>query len=160
MNIRFYLFVVGIVGIMGCSKGIDVEAEKQAILALMEKNSQALLNGDIEMMRDIIPNESKYIIHQGEVLKEETEVLLEYMQEQFEQGRYVSSTQLQDPVISLSKDGTMAWTAGQIIFEFVPSDTTMKPRKIVDAALMVFEKQNGKWVNTASAETFPVEKNR
>jgi hypothetical protein len=64
---------------------------------------------------------------------------------------YHEYVDLEDPVVRISDDGSMAWTITRVR---VRRTQNGQERGFVYAGMMTFEKRNGQWLRTGNASTF------
>jgi ketosteroid isomerase-like protein len=138
----------------GCQQQASIEKEKQAISQLFEDNVHGLLNRDVEGLISLVADD-RVVVEDGQILQPTHEETRKELQTQFKIGKYKSLTVLTPPIIHISSDGKTAWCASQAKLKFAGnvSDGQTEEVEFIDAALTVFEKRNGRWVEVANAET-------
>ena len=71
--------------------------------------------------------------------------------------RYTGVTALDTPVVHLSPDGRMAWVITRYRFPYTHKNAAGADQQdaVIDALLVVYEKEGSRWVGAALAQTFP-----
>ena len=133
----------------------DLEKDKAEILALHRAAIQAHLEKNVEFfVQDVSDN---YVsVSRGEIThptEEETRVrFTNYLHN----TTFAEYQDLQDPIIHVSSDGTMAWSIVQVRIRGTRkmTDQSEVDFDTVSAWIMVYENVNGRWVRTANVSTF------
>jgi hypothetical protein len=147
---------VGLALIAGCGPSVDVEAEKAAILAMLEANARGALEGDVALRASLVGSE--VIVASGGQIDTVTKAeLVEGWEELHSGGRYVEAVFLAGPEISVSGDGTMAWAygAGRLQYAYQDSTGAEQIDTMVVSMLDVFGKTDSGWVLVACGESGP-----
>ena len=133
--------------ITGCNSRIEIDKEKEkaAIIKLQSDAKKVLIAGDFDSLLEFSLQEF-YEVSNGE-MKKNTHAK---MRENFEKGpkfKEVEIIELEEPIIRISNDGTMAWAIGKRRFSYTYENSTdPESRQISEYSyLQIFEKEYGKW---------------
>jgi ketosteroid isomerase-like protein len=149
-----FMPVILIALLLGCQNRVDIEKEKVEILKLHELNNQALLEENVETMFSVYP-EGVLLVSDGKVEKStraETEKIFKSL---FSSVDYSETGDIEEPIIHVSADGSMAWAITQFRLKLSYQDSTGIEKSFEDlgAELLVYEKRNSQWVLVAAAES-------
>ncbi len=148
-------FSIAVVVMLGCTRPkVDLMAERAAVLKTVAAENAHLLASDTAALRADLPaGDTAYNVVNGQImLMTRANVVAAY---DFANVRYTAVTTLDSPVVHLSPDGRMAWVVVQFRFTYTDRKTAAEQHELINAALAVYEKQGGRWVGTALAQTFP-----
>ena len=132
-----------------CQPKVDLEKEKQKILSYLETCEKAQIENDWETWATLYAENSVYII-KGEIKNYTNDELKELLKESFtnRKVKYTSFDNLSDPIIHISKDGSMAWYIVNYKFNFTLTDSLGHEieESSISSSLFILEKENSKWV--------------
>jgi hypothetical protein len=76
--------------------------------------------------------------------------------EYFRGAKYYEWDDVEEPILRISKDGSMAWMITRVRVRRTQKDAAGVEReeKFVYAGIMTYEKQAGKWMRVANVSTF------
>lgn len=134
---------------------VDPEKEKAELLRLHRQGREAHFKTDVEMLLADSPEES-LSVSAGKVNRARKAGVRRMFTEYFRGAKYYEWDDTEEPIIRVSKDGSMAWMITRVRVRRVQKDKagTEVEEKFVYAGLTTYEKQGGKWVRTANASTF------
>jgi ketosteroid isomerase-like protein len=142
-----FCFLFGI----ACQQTVNFEKEKSEITKLHENMLQGFLNNDIEMLLSVYP-EGSISIKGGMVGKNTREKSKQIFEETVKFATFTEATDIEEPIIGISADGSMAWAISQIKFKVTPKETGESAERIL-AELRVYEKKDSKWILVAYSES-------
>ena len=130
----------------------DREADRGALLAHHEASLQAHRENNPEwFIRD---RADEYImVSRGEILRPTSEQTLARFKDYLGRTRFTEYRDLVPPVVRISDDGTMGWIAVQVKIAGVQTQPDGTEEKIdaVWAWVSMYEKHEGRWINTGNA---------
>jgi hypothetical protein len=141
---------------IGCERGVDIEAEKSAILAIMTADDQALLDGVIKKeTKDVLESES-FNIKEGKIEKLTVAEVNRRNQTLLDRGKFKRIENLQGPYVNISPDAKMAWVVVQTKFVIAYTDSSGEEKEWegLESRLEVYEKKARKWKSVACAQTY------
>lgn len=136
-------------------------SEKKKILEMDDLNIKALIDKDLNLIRQIeaCSPDSLITIVNGKIiwpknsrLRTDAELIGDY---NFNAVKYTEIVRVKDPIINFSSDGCMAFFAGEDRFasEFTDSLGNINKEGFVLAYLAVYEKRDTCWAMVAFAQT-------
>jgi hypothetical protein len=152
--ISIVLLVVGL-NVAQIRSTVDLEKERVELLRLHKADREAHLRTDVELLQRSSPEEfisvSRGKIHRA-TKSDERRLFTEY----FRGAKYYEWDDLEEPIVRVSKDGSMAWMITRVRVRRTQRDATgaEKEEKFVYVGIMTYEKQAGKWVRVANVSTF------
>ena len=134
---------------------VNSEKEKAELLRLHRAAREAHFKTDVDML---FANslEERISVSRGKVSRsgraEGRRVFAEY----FRGAKYYEWDDLEEPIIRVSDDASMAWMITRIRVRRVQRDAAGAEReeKFVYAGIMTYEKRGGKWMRVANVSTF------
>ncbi len=152
--VSIVLFAVGL-NVAQTGSAVDLEKERAALLRLHKADREAHFRTDVELLQRSSPEEfisvSRGKIHRA-TKSDERKLFTEY----FRGAKYYEWDDLEEPIVRVSRDGSMAWMITRVRVRRTQKDATgaEKEQKFVYAGIMTYEKQAGKWVRVANVSTF------
>ena len=152
--ISIVLFAVGL-NVAQTGSAVDLEKERAELLRLHKADREAHFKTDIELLQRSSPEEfisvSRGKIHRA-AKSDERKLFTEY----FKGAKYYEWDDLEEPIIRVSKDGSMAWMITRVRVRRTQKGAAgeEKEEKFTYAGIMTYEKQAGKWVRVANVSTF------
>ena len=134
---------------------VDLEKEKAELLRLHKADREAHLRTDVELLQRSSPEEfisvSRGKIHRAQK-SDERKLFTEY----FRGAKYYEWDDAEDPIVRVSKDGSMAWMITRVRVRRTQKGPTdeEKEEKFIYAGIMTYEKVDGRWVRVANVSTF------
>lgn len=141
--------------ISNCAQqNVDIEEEKKALFAEIEKCDQAFQEGDVEKALEYI-GESFYLVYNGiiENRKKEDQMIKKNNQlNELRESKQTVERKLVSRLLNISGDGKMAW--GIFKYDITIHDDSSKNQKEIkytNVHLMIFEKMGSVWILKANA---------
>ena len=134
---------------------VDLEKEKAELLRLHRSGREAHFKTDVELLLANSPEE--YVgVRAGKISRSTKAGARKMFTEYFRGAKYYEWDDLEEPIIRVSKDGSMAWMITRVRVRRVQKDKAGAEveEKFVYAGLTTYEKQGGKWMRAANASTF------
>ena len=135
-----------------CSEKVDLAKEIEAIRKIEEARNNSVLSNDPELSLAFKATHRLQIgcVEEGKFIptKEFTRVDSSSVLKMFDKTRYKKIEQLTPRIIRVSKDGTMAWviTHEKLTMGYIRNyGDEWKEFEYNEAALIVYEKLDGKW---------------
>jgi ketosteroid isomerase-like protein len=131
---------------------IDLEKERYALIRRHIQDRKAHFEKDIATLLSGIADE-QINLRDGRVITSSRADAKNRFTNYFGQvAEFLHWDDLQQPIIRISQDGTMAWMINRIRLHYRSVDN--EEADMICAWLMVYEKQNDDWVAVANASTF------
>ncbi len=152
--ISIVLFAVSL-NIAPTQSTLDLEKEKAELLRLHKSDREAHFKTDVDLLQASAPEEF-IAVSDGKIYRttkqEERRQFVDY----FKGAKYYEWDNVEEPIVRVSKDGSMAWMITRIRSRRTQKDAAGKEteQKFIYAGIMTYEKQNGKWVRVANVSTF------
>lgn len=154
MKLTFVLFVMTIL-CFSCQQKPDKEELKKEILAIhhnlikahLEKNPEFFIQN---MSDDFVS------IKKGDILHPDKEEIQTSMTDYINNTTFTEYKDLQEPIIGLSDDGTVAWCIVQVLVqgERKLTDGTFREIDFTCAWMTLYRKTENGWVTEVEASTF------
>ncbi len=132
-----------------------LEREKAELLRLHRDAREAHFRTDVELLlRD--EAEGFVTVSRGKVHRPRREETRRQFEEYFRGAKYYEWDDLEEPIIRVSRDATMAWMITRIRVRRVRRDASGGEReeRFVYAGIMTYEKRGGRWTRVANVSTF------
>jgi hypothetical protein len=148
------LFVVGAWAAQGWQGGAQEKAEAE-LLRLHRADREAHLKTDVDLLQAHSPDEfitvSRGRIHRPKKA-DERKMFTEY----FKGAKYYEWDDAEEPIIRVSRDGSMGWVITRVRVRRTQTDAAGREveEKFVYAGIMTYEKRDGKWFRVANVSTF------
>jgi hypothetical protein len=152
----FFSIVLFTVGLTVAQTGfaLDLEKEKAELLRLHKADREAHFKTDVELLQRSSPEEfiavSRGKIHRSKK-SDERKMFTEY----FKGAKYDEWDDLEEPIVRVSKDGSMAWAITRLRVKRTQKDGAGKDKeeKFTYAGIMTYEKADGRWMRVANVST-------
>jgi len=133
----------------------NLEREKAELLRLHRSAREAHFKTDVEMLFENSPEEM-ISVSRGKISRPGKAEGRKMFAEYFRGAKYYEWDDAEEPIISISKDASMAWMITRIRVRRVQRDAAGAEReeKFVYAGIMTYEKRDGRWVRVANVSTF------
>lgn len=130
--------------------------DRIALLAHHRKDRQAHFERNPELMTHDQPAEGFISVRQGQILRVSKTDAVRSAQTSFAGASYEKWDDLEEPIISISHDGSMAWMIVRVLVErtITDPDGAKKAEHFVYAGITTYEKRNGQWLKVVNASTF------
>jgi hypothetical protein len=154
MRIATYIILhLCIFSLISCSRA-DIEKEKQRLLATYKQDRKAHILGDFNAVRDS-RTDSFISVHDGTVYKFNPQQTKDSLQKFFKTAQYDNWDDLEQPIISIAKDGSMAWLIYKVYVRRLQQNNkgSITQEEFIFAGMNTYTKSDGRWVHTANVLT-------
>ena len=133
----------------------NLEKEKAELLRLHKAAREAHFKTDAELLLENSPEEM-ISVSRGKINRSGKAAGLKVFTEYFRGAKYYEWDDVEEPIIRVSKDGSMAWMITRIRVRRVQRDAAgaEQEERFVYAGIMTYEKRDGRWVRVANVSTF------
>ena len=134
---------------------VDTEREKAELLRIHKADREAHFRTDVNLLQERSPA-VLISVRSGRIERTSKADERAHFEEYFRGARYYEWDDLEEPIISVSGDGSMAWMITRIRVRRVQKDASggEREQKFVYAGIMTYEKKDGTWVRVANVSTF------
>lgn len=138
---------------------VDVGKEKAELLRVHKADREAHLKTDVDLLQERSP-EQFIAVSEGKIYRASRAEERKHFAEYFRGAKYYEWDDVEEPIIRVSKDASMAWMITRVRVRRVQKDASGAEReqKFVYAGIMTYEKKGGKWVRVANVSTFEPQK--
>lgn len=145
--------------LVACQPRVDLQKEKEEVLMAYNDLVNSLLTEDIDLLSSVQADTIHYVLD-GYIEIIDLEKDMENKKGIFTGVDYEELKTLDEPIIHVSDDGTMAWLISSlnIKMSFPDSEGETMYREARDAFLLVFEKYEEGWRLVCNAQTIEQEK--
>jgi hypothetical protein len=136
------------------SKLADPEKSREEILRMHASDLAAVVHGDASDMASRLA--AKLVtVDGGHIDRLTREELLGHMTEFFKDSQHRAADDLETPIIQVSEDGKMAWAIFRTRYrrDEVKPGGKIENSESISASVFIYEKNDEKWLVTASATT-------
>jgi hypothetical protein len=154
MRTLLFLFVLSAM-LTACSSPVNLEKEKEMLLAIHKKGREKHFNLDAEAMGDGAVD-SLITVYGGNVTRVTKEQVVSRFKRSFEGAEYSKWDDLEEPVVRISDDATLAWVIVRLEVQRTKRDSTGKtnPEAFIYAGITAYKKVNSDWTREANVSTF------
>ena len=140
---------------MQSAPSIDLEKQKAELLRIHRADREAHFKTDVELLQHSAPEEF-IAVSSGKIDRIKKADEEKQFREYFAGAKYYEWDDLEQPIIRVSNDGSMAWMITRIRVRRTQRDREGKQveRKFVYAGIMTYEKRDKKWIRIANVSTF------
>ena len=133
----------------------DLEKEKAELLRLHQADREAHFKTDVEKLLEQAPEEF-ISVGRGKITKQSKDDTRKFFTGYFRDAKYYEWDDVEEPIVSVSNDATMAWMITRTRIRRVQktADGAEKEEKAVYAGIMTYEKRDGRWLRVANVSTF------
>jgi len=133
----------------------NLEKEKAELLRLHKAAREAHFKTDVELLLGNSPEEM-ISVSRGKISRPGKADMRKVFTEYFRGAKYYEWDDVEEPIIRVSKDASMAWMITRIRVRRVQRDSAGAEReeRFVYAGIMTYEKRDGRWVRVANVSTF------
>ncbi|MCM3904320.1 MAG: hypothetical protein ND866_21710 [Pyrinomonadaceae bacterium] len=134
---------------------VDLEKEKAELLRLHKVDREAHFKTDVDLLQQSSPEEF-ISVSEGKIYRTNKAAERKQFEGYFRGAKYYEWDDIEEPIISISRDGSMAWMVTRIRVRRTQKDAAgvETERKFIYAGIMTYEKKAGKWVRIANVSTF------
>ena len=139
----------------GAQPSANLDREKAELLRLHKSSREAHFKTDVDLLLGNSPEEM-ISVSRGKISRSSKADGRRMFTEYFRGAKYYEWDDIEEPIIRVSQDATMAWVITRIRVRRVQKDATGAEReeKFVYAGIMTYEKRDGRWVRVANVSTF------
>jgi hypothetical protein len=133
----------------------DPALERAELLRLHARDRTAHFETDVDLLLER-SSEEMLFVSEGEIRRtgkaEQRQMLGDY----FRDAKYDEWEDLEEPIVRVSDDGSMAWMIIRLRVRRTQRDATGADREqaFVYAGITTYEKVNGEWLEVANVSTF------
>lgn len=148
------IFIAGAVGARA-QAAANLEKEKAELLRLHKSSREAHFQTDVELLLANSPEEM-ISVSRGKINRPGKADTRRMFAEYFRGAKYYEWDDVEEPIIRVSEDASMAWMITRIRVRRVQKDAAGAEReeKFVYAGITTYEKRGGRWVRVANVSTF------
>lgn len=134
---------------------VDLNHEREKLLALHALDRQAHFNLDAESL-SVNTIDTFIYVGDGKINYIRKADQINGFKEYFKDATYSKWDNLEEPIIQISEDGTVAWmiTRVEVARAHVDSLGNQKSINFIYAGIMTYKKENGEWAKQANVSTF------
>ncbi|HEV3470520.1 MAG TPA: nuclear transport factor 2 family protein [Pyrinomonadaceae bacterium] len=134
---------------------VDLEKEKAELLRLHREAREAHFKTDPARLQEGSAEEFVYV-RDGRIGRVSRADQVKRYEGYFKGAKYFEWDDVEEPIVSVSQDGSMAWMITRIRVRRTQKDAAGKEQeeKFVYAGIMTYEKRDGKWIRVANVSTF------
>jgi hypothetical protein len=142
-------------GVAPFALAADPELEKQALLRLHEADRKAHFDTDVDALMRGSPD-AFISVANGKIHRLTEENERRFFTQYFGGATYFEWDDIEEPVVRVSADGSMAWMVTRIRVRRTQPDAAGNDTEqaFVYAGIMTYEKQGDRWTRTANVSTF------
>lgn len=133
----------------------DLAKEKAELLRLHKSDREAHFKTDVDLLLQNSPEEF-ISVSRGKISRSSEADSRRMFTAYFRDAKYYEWDDLEEPIIRISKDATMAWMITRVRVRRVQKNAegAEKEEKFVYAGIMTYEKRDGRWGRVANVSTF------
>ena len=133
----------------------DLEKEKAELLRLHKSDREAHFKTDVDLLLQNSPEEF-ISVSRGKISRSSEADTRKMFTQYFRDAKYYEWDDLEEPIVRISKDASMAWMITRVRVRRVQknADGAEKEEKFVYAGIMTYEKRDGRWGRVANVSTF------
>lgn len=146
--------MLGVAGVAAAAP-VDLNKEKAELLQSHRADREAHFKTDVDMLQRNAPEEF-IAVSRGKINKAKKSDTRKMFTEYFKNAKYSEWDDLEEPIVRISNDGSMAWMITRVKVKRTQTGTDGKEReeKFVYAGIMTYEKIDGRWMRVANVSTF------
>lgn len=134
---------------------VDLEKERAELLRAHKTGREAHFKTDVDLLQQGAPEEF-IAVSDGKIYRTKKADERRQFEEYFKGAKYYEWDDVEEPIVRISNDGSMAWMITRIRVRRTQKDAAgvEKERKFIYAGIMTYEKKAGKWLRVANVSTF------
>ena len=134
---------------------VNLEQEKAELLRLHKSDGEAHFKTDVDLLLANSP-EQFISVSRGKISRSSEADARKMFTAYFRDAKYSEWDDVEEPIIRISKDASMAWMITRTRVRRVQrnAEGAEKEEKFVYAGIMTYEKRDGRWVRVANVSTF------
>jgi SnoaL-like domain len=137
------------------NSGSIVERATRELLAIHDRDRVAHLTTDAEpLLAQLV--EPFVSVRDGVVYEVQREATRQTYARYFANATYYECDDLQPPIVRVAQDASIAWmiTRMKVSRSQIDAEGNKHEQAFVTAGIMTYERQDGRWMRTASVSTF------
>ena len=136
---------------------VDLEKERLELLQVHKADREAHFKTDVDLLQLRSPDEF-IAVSDGKIYRTKKADERKQFAEYFKGARYYEWDDVEEPIVRISKDGSLAWMITRVRVRRVQKRASGgdNERKFIYAGIMTYEKQGGRWMRVANVSTFEV----
>jgi hypothetical protein len=133
----------------------QLEKEKAELLRIHKADREAHFKTDVDLLQQHSPDEF-ISVSQGKIYRSNKADERKQFTDYFQHAKYYEWDDMDEPIIRVSNDGSMAWMITRIRVRRTQKNAAgAEPEtKFIYAGIMTYEKRDGKWIRVANVSTF------
>ena len=133
----------------------NLEHEKAELLRLHKSDREAHFKTDVDLLLENSPEEF-ISVSRGKISRSGEADARKMFAAYFRDAKYYEWDDLEEPIVRISKDASMAWMITRVRVRRVQKNAegAEKEEKFVYAGIMTYEKRDGRWGRVANVSTF------
>ena len=141
-------------GLASAEPSADLEKEKAELLRIHKADREAHFKTDVDALLENSPEEF-ISVGRGKINRSSKEDARKMFTGYFRDAKYYEWDDLEEPIIRISNDASMAWMITRTRVRRVQkkADGAEQEEKFVYAGIMTYEKRDGRWVRVANVST-------
>jgi hypothetical protein len=152
VSIMLILFVINVAQ---SQSTMSQEKEMAELLRLHKSDREAHFRTDVELLQGSAPDEF-ITVSDGKINRVTKSDERKHFADYFKDAKYYEWDDVEEPIIRVSKDGSMAWMITRIRVRRTQKNAkgVEREQKFIYAGIMTYEKRDGKWMRVANVSTF------
>jgi hypothetical protein len=149
-----YITISFLLLLNACNNGTDTNADKDAILALLQQERKAHFNKDVNLFMSEFA-EGMYSVNKGLVDAASTDEQKKKIQSYFDAVEFIKWDDVAEPIINFSEDHSMAYAIvqKQVLLERKDSSGISFTDTTSYAWTSIYQKQNNEWKIVCNTST-------
>ncbi len=133
----------------------DENHAKEELLAVHETGKLAHVTTDVDQLL-ANAGETFVSVSNGKISKQTRIDTKNFFTNYFDNATYQKYDDLEDPIVRVSKDGTLGWIISRLHVRRTQMgvDGVATEREFVYAGIMLFEKKDDRWIRVGNVSTF------
>ncbi len=133
----------------------DLQKEKSELLRMHKADREAHFNTDVEALLNH-GSESFIAVSNGKIYRATKADERKQFEGYFKDAKYYEWDDLEEPIVRISADGSMAWMITRVSVRRSQKDAagTERQQRFIYAGIMTYEKRAGRWLRVANVSTF------
>ena len=129
---------------------VDLEKERLELLQVHKADREAHFKTDVDLLQLRSPDEF-IAVSDGKIYRTKKADERKQFAEYFKGAKYYEWDDVEEPIVRISKDGSLAWMITRLRVRRVQKGNE---RRFIYAGIMTYERQDGRWMRVANVSTF------
>ena len=153
--LKLILLFVACAACASAQPSADLEKEKAELLRIHMSDRDAHFKTDVDLLLENSPEEF-ISVSRGKISRSSEADARKMFTQYFRDAKYYEWDDLEEPIIRIAKDASMAWMITRVRVRRVQKNAegAEKEEKFVYAGIMTYEKRDGRWARVANVSTF------